>query len=180
MWRLSGCCTCFSCSSLYTCTTCFIFCTSQSIMGLWLRIDQHLLQNQSVKAYSKFRQFFVIELVVDPLPLRLKTVNKSYCVHKWLTFRSVKCSSSWLFTQVKLKQHVCFLPYRWSLIAQSHPTWPSQRPPRSLASGQTAGPTLCLDWDSHQNSNSQRSGPSPSAVCWAPGWNSSQEFQYAI
>ena len=49
------------------------------------------------------------------------------------------------------------LPNRWSLIAQSHPTWPSPRPHRSLASGRTAGPTPCSVWDSHQNNNSQRS-----------------------
>lgn len=45
---------------------------------------------------------------------------------------------------------------RWSSTAPSHPTWRSPRHHRSLASGQTAGPTQCSVWASLQSSSSPR------------------------
>lgn len=52
--------------------------------------------------------------------------------------------------------NITVISCRWLSTAPSHPTWPSLKHHRSLASGRTAGPTLCLDWASPQSSSCPR------------------------
>lgn len=47
----------------------------------------------------------------------------------------------------------CLLFHRQLSTAPSHPTWPSPKPPRNLASGPTAEPTQSMAWDLPPNSS---------------------------
>lgn len=61
-----------------------------------------------------------------------------------------------IFKFIKMYCLLIFCHFRLLSTAPSPQTWPSQKPPRSLASGQTAGPTPSMAWASLQNSSCSR------------------------
>lgn len=70
---------------------------------------------------------------------------------KCISVISFRCRSS-----RSIDCNITVISCRWLSTAPSHPTWPSLKHHRSLASGRTAGPTLCLDWASPQSSSCPR------------------------